>query len=108
MLKRNQFTNLEEIREYCIDEKNPIKLFSSCTTPLKLILVRPTSYVACERSFLNLRKLKTWLRSKMGQERLNAIIIANVHDDILDIINIDTIMDEFIEVNNYRKCHFYK
>ena len=35
-----------------------------------------------ERSFSALRRLKSYLRSTMGQERLNNIAILNVHNDI--------------------------
>ena len=43
---------------------------------LKILLVCPISSSACERSFSTLRRLKTWLRNRMGQERLNSNIVC--------------------------------
>jgi hypothetical protein len=51
-------------------------------------LVLPTTTASCERSFSGLRRIKTYLRSSMGQERLNSMIVAAAHPDLLDCIDV--------------------
>lgn len=60
--------------------------------PLLLILFTlPVSTASAERSFSTLRRLKTWLRSRMGEERLTGLALSNIHRDIPvstdDVIN---------------------
>ncbi|XP_062521178.1 zinc finger MYM-type protein 1-like [Corticium candelabrum] len=45
---------------------------------LKTLLVIPASSSECERSFSTLRRLKTWLRTSMGQERLTSLALLTV------------------------------
>lgn len=53
-------------------------MFPSVFCLLRLLLVFPVSSCESERSFSCLRRLKTWLRSTMTQERLNHVIIGHV------------------------------
>ena len=47
------------------------------------------SVASAERSFSALRRLKTWLRSSMGEDRLSGLALLNVHRDMnVDIENI--------------------
>ena len=52
------------------------KLFPHVSTLLRLFLVSPTSSCSAERS---LRRMKTWLRSTMTQQRLNHVMVWHVH-----------------------------
>jgi hypothetical protein len=55
-----------------------------------------------ERSFSTLRKLKTWLRSRMTEDRLSALCLINVFHKV-DILNqIDHIIDIFANFKNRR------
>ena len=42
----------------------------------------PVSVATAERSFLTLRRLKTWTRSTMQEERLSGLALMHVHRDI--------------------------
>ena len=46
---------------------------------LKLVATLPITSCECERSFSNLRRLKTWLRTTMDTDRLGALALMNVH-----------------------------
>ena len=48
-------------------------------TLVMLLLICPMLSCSAERSFSALRRLKTWLRSSMGQIRLNSIAICHTH-----------------------------
>ena len=62
---------------------------------LKILLVCPVTSAVCERSFSNLRRLKTWLRSTLGQERLNSNIVCSIHKELLMEINMYDIANNF-------------
>ena len=61
-----------------------------------------------ERSFSALRRLKirrvnTWLRNRMTQRRLNAIMICNIHKEKLEELDIlNDILKSFIN-NSFEK-----
>ena len=73
---------------------------------LKLLLVCPISSSACERSFSTLQRLKTWLRNTVGQERLNNNLICNIHKSMLMEIDLNVILDEFINRSVIRRNRF--
>ena len=46
---------------------------------LVLLATQPVSTASPERAFSNLRRLKTWMRSTMGQERLTSLALMAAH-----------------------------
>ncbi|KAK9513193.1 hypothetical protein VZT92_026749 [Zoarces viviparus] len=59
-----------------------------------------------ERSFSALKKLKTWLRSTMSQQRLNNVSVCHVHQATLDKIELKDVGQQFISVNDRRRYLF--
>lgn len=53
--------------------------FSEVFTVMKLLLLMPASNATSERSFSALRRIKTYLRSTMTQQRLNNLMVLHVH-----------------------------
>ena len=49
---------------------------------MQIFVVLPVSVAECERSFSTLKRLKTYLRSTMGQERLVGLVLMSIHRDI--------------------------
>ena len=74
-------------------------LFDQVVVLTRLLLTIPASSAEAERSFSALRRLKTYLRSTMSQQRLNSIAILNVHQHRLDALNIRKIACEFVQEN---------
>ena len=108
-------------------EKRPITSLSDAVSALKcmppelraeyseveklvcLLLVSPAASAEAERSFSTLRRrLKTWLRSTMTQQRLNSLAVCHVHQEVLDLVNVDGLIEEFISRNDTRACMFGK
>ena len=54
-------------------------LLSQVVLLMKMILVMPATNTTSERSFSALRRIKTYLRSTMKQERLNSLMVLHVH-----------------------------
>lgn len=69
---------------------------------VRLLLVNPASSATAERSFSGLRRLKTYLRSTCGQRCLNSLAICHVHKDIMDTIDVKTLMKEFVLARDTR------
>jgi len=67
------------------------------TKLVKLALTVPVTSCSSERSFSGLRRLKTYLRSTMGQARLNHVAVLNCHKNVSRNRNLDVIADEFIK-----------
>ena len=82
------------------------RLYAEISNLIILLLVIPASSATAERSFSALRRLKTYLRSTMGQERLNNMLLLNVHQDETDFIDLKSVAQDFISLNDYRRNVF--
>ena len=70
-------------------------LFFAVESLIRLLLLCPVSSCSPERSFSALRRLKTWLRNGMTQERLNSVAVCHVNRNILDKLDLKTIAAQF-------------
>ena len=78
--------------------------FSEVTKLVRLLLVCPAASV--ERSFSALRRLMTWLRSSMSQERLNDAAMCKIHQNILDDVDVRQLLKELVTRNGMRVTLF--
>jgi hypothetical protein len=69
------------------------ELYPSISTVLSILYTMPASTATTERSFSVLRRLKTYLRTTMLQDRLTSLAVLHVHRDI--DIDIDRVMRSF-------------
>ena len=55
--------------------------------------------VRAERAFSCLKRIKTYLRSTIGQDRLSSLAILNIENEYtyhcLNLIDLDAVIDEF-------------
>ena len=63
---------------------------------MKLILVMPATNATSERSFSAMRRLKSYLRSTMTQERLNHLMMLHIHKDLTDTLVLTDVANEFV------------
>jgi hypothetical protein len=54
---------------------------------------------SAERSFSKLKLLRNYLRSTMTQERLNGLAILCIEKNLLDEIDLNGIIDDFVSQN---------
>jgi len=73
----------------------------------KLLLRIPVSNAEAERSFSCLRRLRIYLRSNMGQDRLNHVAMLHVHRERLDSANSISIAEAFIAKKMQNVTHVY-
>lgn len=84
-------------------EKCDKQLFPNIHTLLRIIATIPITNASGERSFSTLKRLKTYLRSTMSEERLCSLALINVHKDLE--IHPDEVIDKFALQKN-RKLDF--
>ena len=73
---------------------------------LILLHLLPATSATAERSFSCLRRLKTYLRTTMGQERVNSVMILHVHQTETDDLDLKEVAKDFISLNEYRRSLF--
>lgn len=74
--------------------------FPNIYTLLKLLCTTGVTSCECERSISALRRLETYLRTTMSQDRINGLALMHVHYDI--DIEIDWVINEFAQRNPRR------
>ncbi|XP_022160576.1 uncharacterized protein LOC111040733 [Myzus persicae] len=80
-------TSLEAF-ERCDSETFPI--IYNC---FLILLTLPATSATAERNFSSLRRLKTWMRSRISEERLNGLALLNCYRNIS--IDCEEVIDEF-------------
>ena len=81
-------------------------LLSEVHLLLRLYLTITSS--TSERSFSALRRLFTYLRSSMSENRLNQCFLLHVHKELTETLNVEEIAREFIATNDERMRYFGK
>ena len=90
---------LEDISGVII-ELAPLKVaFPTLLQLLRIALTIPVSSAKCERTFSTLKRIKTYIRSSMSEDRLNDTAILAIEHDITSSLNLDNIVTEFSKVN---------
>ena len=77
-------------------------MFPSLRAVVQAALTIPVSSCSCERSFSALRCLHTWLRSTMGQERLNDLAVMMIERENVSVISRDSVIDRFANLKPRR------
>ena len=64
-------------------------------TIISIACILPVSTCECERSFSTLRLVKNYLRTSMGGNRLNSLMLLGIHDKRAEQLNLNTVVDKF-------------
>ena len=70
--------------------------FSSVWTVMKLLLVMPATNASSECSFSALRRIKTYLRTTMTQQRLNNLMMLHVNKEKTDALDLLQVGRDFV------------
>ena len=107
MLKEEKISCFDEILLAVSKFPEPKKkLIQEVQTVCKLLAVNPATSAAGERSFSSARRLKTWLRSRMGEERFSDLAMLNGHKRRTDSVSLIEVAQEFVSRNENRKRNF--
>ena len=75
-------------------------LFPNVAAAMIVLAVIPVTTCECERSVSTLRRLKSYLRSTMGQDRLNGLALMHVHYAMP--LDVSVIVDDFARLHPRR------
>ena len=81
-------------------------LLSEIVKIARLLLVMLATNSVSERSFSCMRRIKTYLRSTMLQERLNAVMVLHVHKQLTDDFDLKVISNNFVSKVDQCKTKF--
>ena len=92
-----------DVKEYfqslSISQRN---LLSEVCHLLQILLVMPATNAASERSFNALRRVKSYLRNTMTQERLNSLMVLHVHKELTDELDLKYVANKFVSPHESR------
>ena len=93
-----QVKEMTSIRTICDAMKcDPYRsMLSEVHKLLRLYLTVPITSSTSERAFSTLRRLLTYLRATMTEQRLNNCMLLHIHKDLTDNLDVCEIAKEFI------------
>lgn len=106
---REQWVQVEKppstaIKAYC---DASTKLYPNVQKLLHLLCVLPVTSCTGERSFSSMKLIKSYLRTTMGQERLNGLALMNIHKNAIEI-SVSEVIDKFAQKHPRRLQLLYK
>ncbi|XP_039851364.1 zinc finger MYM-type protein 1-like [Panicum virgatum] len=84
-----------------------VDCYPNVSIAYRILLTVPVTVASAERSFSKLKLLRNCLRTTMLQERLNGLTMCSIEKDILDNLDLDTIINDFAS-RNARRIFFVK
>lgn len=107
--KNSVEVSLEECLKYLRSLPLAAKTFySEVCSIARLILVMPATNAVSERSFSVMRRVKSYLRSTMGQARLNHVMVLNIYKEKLDKLDLTALANKFVSGSEHRSRFFGK
>lgn len=107
-----EFRSLSGTVSLCefIVRNNLEKSFSECSKLLKLVITIPMTSVEAERCFSTLKRIKTFLRNTMSQERLSALAMLSIEKNlVMDIPDFNQrVIDKFAQKKERRMDFLFK
>ena len=87
--------NLETISDVIKSVYPVCQAFPTLLKLLQIVLTICVTSAQCERCFLALKRIKSYLRSTMTEQRLVDLAILSIEHDIVQQLEIDAIIDNF-------------
>jgi len=76
-------------------------LFPNVYKLLKIVCILPVTTCTSERSFSSLRRLKTYLRSTMAENRLNGLAMLSIHRE--ELLTPEEVIERLLKKNRRLK-----
>ena len=103
---KNEVLPKKDIQGICeiFSINNYASLYPEIYNLLKLYLVVPVASAGAERSFSTLRRVKTWMRSTMTEDRLSSLALMCVEKEVTKHLetNIEELVSQFADSSSRR------
>ena len=86
------------------EEKRP--MIKNIWTIIRIVLTSGATSATPELYFSMQRRIKTWLRSTIGQKRFNSLSVLNAHTDIVDNFSLIEVAERFANAKEKRRNEF--
>ena len=104
--------NIEGVLSFLVflTENNLTKIFTESYKLADIICTTPMSTSECERCFSTLKRIKTFLRNTMSQDRLNALAVLSIEKHYIQgIPDFDNkVIEVFCSKKNRRMDFLFK
>ena len=107
-VKIKKVTSIGTICQFMEKSELTKKLLSEVDKLLRLYITIPVTTATAERAFSSLRRIKTYLRSTMTQQRLNNCMLTFVHKSLTDMVSNTHIAKQFVGKDSHREAFFGK
>lgn len=97
--EKNKISNIPETVLEVLDVCDS-DILPTIRSLLHVLATLPVSIASAERSFSTLRRTKTWIRSRMAEDRLNGLCLLHIHKDVP--VDIDKVLERFAKKGNRR------
>lgn len=88
-----------------IYKENILDIYPNVSIALRHLLTLPVTVASGERSFSTLKRLKTYMRSTMAQDRLSALATISIEHEVQQSLDMDAVISRFAEAK-VRKLKF--
>ena len=106
--EKHGHVTFNDIKEYLTSLTSAERIYySEVITLLKLILVLPATNATSEWTFSAMRRVKSYMRSTISQERLNHLMVLHVHKPFTESLDLVQIANSFV-TNEHRLTVFGK
>ena len=104
----NSLANTEDVhsaQKICnvLHSRSLRDVYPNVDIALRIFLSIPATNCSGERSFSTLKRVKTYLRASMGQDRLNALALLSIEAQLVQEIDYDDIIDVFARTKARKK-----
>ena len=89
-----------------LSDYRTIETISEVIVICKLNQLNPATSAPAERTFSMARRVKTWLRANINQNRFTHLALLNSHNTRTDKIRLIDVANKFDSVNESRKRNF--
>ena len=105
---KDSLENTEDLRSAreiynVLHSRNLRDVYPNVDIALRIFLSIPATNCSGERSFSTLKRVKSYLRASMGQDRLNALALLSIEAQLVQEIDYDDIVDAFARTKARKK-----
>lgn len=95
LCENKENTSAAELSLRAIIDSKIESTFPNVATALRIFLSIAATNCSGERSFSTLKRIKSYLRSSLGQEKLNNLSILSIESDLLNNLDTCDVINQF-------------